>query len=61
MSILCSMYDLYRVNTLLRLKLKTLASDGVIKKDNVKTISWLIYNVKLYMLHLLLSALMLET
>ena len=44
-----------------RLKLKTLASDGVIKKDTVKTIQWLTYYVKLYMLHSLLSALILET
>ena len=42
------------------LKLKTLASDGVIKKDNVKTISLFIYYAKLYMLHRLTSALNLE-
>ena len=50
------MEDVYRVNKLIRLshfmkrlKLKTLASDGVIKKDNVKTIPLLVYYVKLYM------------
>ena len=47
-----------------RLKLtKTLASDGVIKKDNVKTIALLAYYVlnQLYMLHPLISALILKT
>ena len=44
-----------------RLKLKTLASDDVIKKDNIKRISLLIYYVKLHMLHpLLISALILK-
>ena len=43
-----------------RLKLKTLASDCVTTKD-VTTIPLLIYNVKLYMLHPLISALILET
>ena len=48
---MCLLDDLYRVavpfhDPLKRLKLKTLASDGVIKKDNVKTIPLLIYNVK---------------
>ena len=70
MSILCSMDDLYSKQVdkavpfhdpLIILKLKTLASDGVIKKDNVKTIPFLIYNVKLYMLHPLISALILES
>ena len=42
------------------LKLKTLASDCVITKD-VATIPLLIYYVKLYMLHPLISALILET
>ena len=52
---------LYRVNKLIRLsnfhdplkrlKLNTLASDSIIKKDNAKTIPLLIYYVKLYMLH----------
>ena len=42
------------------LKLKTLASDCVTTKD-VTTIPLLIYNVKLYMLHPLISALILET
>ena len=67
-SILCSMDDLYRVNKavqfydlLKRLKLKTLASDCVIKKDNVKTLPLFIYYVKLHMLHPLISALILET
>ena len=53
-----------RDDPLKRLKLKTLASDGVIKKDPVKTIPSLIYYVKLYtsMLHpLITSALILET
>ena len=44
-----------------RLNLKTLASDRVIKTDNVKTIPLLIYYVKLYMLHSLISTLILET
>ena len=49
-----------------RLKLKTFArdyviKDCVIKKDNVKIIPWLIYYVKLHMLHPLISALILET
>ena len=42
------------------LKLKTLASDCIIKTD-VKTMSFLIYYVKLYMLHPLINALILET
>ena len=48
------------LDPLKRLKLKTLASDCVIKKD-VKTISLFIYHVKLYMLHPFISALILET
>ena len=47
-------------NPLKRLKLKTLASDGVIKKDIVKIIPSLINYVKLYMLHPLISALILR-
>ena len=63
------MEDLYRVNKLIRclihdplktLKLKTLASDCEIKKD-VTTMSLLIYYDELYMLHPLISALILET
>ena len=65
------MEDLYRVNKLIglpnfmhdplkTLKFKILASDCVIKKG-VKTISLLIYYVKLYMLHPLISTLILET
>ena len=42
------------------LKLKTLASDCVIKKD-VMTMPLLIYYDELYMLHPLISALILET
>ena len=42
------------------LKLKTLASDYVIKKD-VTTMPLLIYYVKLYMLHPLISAFIFET
>ena len=42
------------------LKFKILASDCVVKKD-VKTIPLLIYYVKLYMLHPLISTLILET
>ena len=42
------------------LKLKTLASDCVIKKD-VTTMLLLIYYDELYMLHPLISALILET
>ena len=42
------------------LKFKILASDCVIKKG-VKTIPLLIYYVKLYMLHPLISTLILET
>ena len=42
------------------LKLKTLASDCVITED-VTIIPLLIYYVKLYMLHPLISALILET
>ena len=42
------------------LKLKTLASDCVIKKDVAK-IPLLIYYDELYMLHPLISALILET
>ena len=44
----------------LTLKLKTLASDCVIKKD-VRTMPLLIYYDELYMLHPLISALILET
>ena len=63
------MEDLYRVNKLIRclisrsmltLKLKTLASDCVIKKDVTK-MPLLIYYDELYMLHPLISALILET
>ena len=63
------MEDLYRVNKLIRLphfmihlklKLKTLASNCVIKKD-VTTMPLLIYYDELYMLHPLISALILET
>ena len=63
------MEDLYRVNKLIRcliydpfetLKLKTLASDCVIKTD-VMTMPFLIYYDELYMLHPLISALILET
>ena len=43
-----------------KLKLKTLASDCVIKKD-VTTMPLLIYYDKLYMLHPLIRALTLET
>ena len=42
------------------LKLKTLACDCVIKKD-VTTMSLLMYYDELYMLHPLISALILET
>ena len=42
------------------LKLKTLASDCVIKKD-VTTMTLLIYYDELYMLHPLISPLILET
>ena len=42
------------------LKLKTLASDCIIKKD-VTTMPLLIYHDELYMLHPLISALILET
>ena len=35
-----------------KLKLKTCAPDGLIKKDNVMTITLLIYYILLYMLHL---------
>ena len=63
------MEDLYRVNELIRcsfhdplktLILKTLASDCVIKKD-VTTMPLLIYYDELYMLHPLISALILQT
>ena len=64
------MEDLYRVNKLIlgasfldplkTLELKTLASDCVIKKD-VTTMPLLIYYDELYMLHPLISALILET
>ena len=64
------MEDLYRVNKLIRLphdldplktlKLKTLDSDCVIKKY-VTTMPLLIYYDELYMLHPLISALILET
>ena len=47
--------------SLKKLKLKTLASDGEIKKDNIKTIPLLIYYVKLYTLHPFIIALILET
>ena len=45
------------------LKLKTLASDCIIKKDftDVTTMHLLIYYDKLYMLHPLISTLILET
>ena len=70
-SILCSMEDLYRVNKFITkvapfhdplktLKLKTLPSDCVIKKD-VPTMPLLVYYDGLYMLHPLISALILET
>ena len=42
------------------LKLKTLASDCVIKKD-ITTMPLLIYDDELYMLHSLISTLILET
>ena len=42
------------------LKLKTLASDCVIKKD-VTTMTLIIYYDELYMLHSLISSLILET
>ena len=64
------MEDLYRVKKLTlgasfhdplkTLKLKTLVSDCVIKKD-VTTMPLLIYYDELYMLHPLISALILET
>ena len=64
------MQGLYRVNTLIlgasfhdplkTLKLKTPASDCVLKKD-VNTMPLLIYYDELYMLHPLISALILET
>ena len=64
------MEDLYRVkqvdkvapfhDPLKTLKLKTLASDNVIKKDG-KTMPLLIYYDELYMLHPLTNALILET
>ena len=64
------MEDLYRVNKLIKLppfhdpmktlKLKTFASDCVIKKD-VTTMSLLNYYDELYMLPPLISALILET
>ena len=58
------MEDLYRVNKfhdpLKTLKLKTLASDCVIKKD-VMTMPLLIYYDEFYMLHPVISALILET
>ena len=47
-------------DSLKTLKLKAFASDCVIKKD-VATMSLLIYYDKLYMLHPLISALILET
>ena len=68
MSILCSIDNLIQSKHVdkavpfydqwKRLKLKTLASDGVIKKDNFKTITLLIYCVKLQPL---ISDLVLET
>ena len=42
-------------------QLKTLASDGIIKRNHVKTIHLLIYYVKLHTLHPLISALSLVT
>ena len=64
------MEDLYRVkqvdkvapfnDPLKTLKLKTFVSDCVIKKD-VTTMTLLIYYDELYMLHPLISALILET
>ena len=64
-SILCSMSkQVDKVgpfqDPLKALKLKTLASDYVIKID-VTTMPLLIYYEKLYMLHPLISALILET
>ena len=62
------MEDIYRVNKFIgalfhdplkTLKLKTLASDCVIKKD-VTTMPLLIYYDELYVLHPLISALVLE-
>ena len=47
-------------NPLKTLKLKTLASDCVIKRD-VTTVPFLIYYDELYMLHPLKSTLILET
>ena len=47
-------------DTLKTLKLKTLASDCVIKM-NITTMPLLIYYDELYMLHPLISALILET
>ena len=44
-----------------RLTLKTLDSDGVIKKDTVKIIPLLIYYNKLYILYPLINALILDT
>ena len=64
------MEDLYRVNKLIKvasfhdplktLKLKTLASDCVIKKD-VTAMPLQVYYDELYMLHPPISALILET
>ena len=58
------MEDLYRVNKLIRClisrSIETLASDSVIKKD-VTTMPLLIYYDEFYMLHPLISALILET
>ena len=47
-------------DSLKTLKLKTLASDCLIKKD-VTTVPLLIYYDELYMVHPLISALILET
>ena len=44
-----------------RLELKTLASDGVIKTNNVKIIPLPFYYVKLYMLYPLIGPLIFET
>ena len=51
---------LFFYDQLKTLKLKTLASDCVIKKD-VTTMPMLIYYDELYMLHPLISALILKT
>ena len=57
-----NLYVYVPLNDLLkRLNWKTLAFVGVIKKDIVKTISWAIYYVSLYMSHPLIRTLTLET